>query len=560
MTATPPKLSSVALQLLDVLREFGVDTIFGIPGGAISALYAATLHRRDIRLVTAKHETSAAFMAMGYSVATGRPGVVLTTAGPGITNALTGLASAYYEGVPVIMIAGEVPRAAFGRGALQEGSSASFDAVSVLRPFTKFSAMISHPGPAAAVLRKALATAFSGRRGPAFLSLPLDVASTPIAAQPIVGTVRSSFEVDGDGARRALEWLSNAKRPMILAGAGSRDATSRRALRRMASLFNCPVAVTTKGKGVFPEDHPLYLGVLGFGGHESVTEYLREGVDVLLAIGSGLNDFTTNAWTPMLRATKAFIQIDIDSAQLGKNYPIDLGLVGPADAVIGRMLEYRIDERTVREPPARPMLKTQEPTPSPHGLLTTADVALAMNEVCPGDSIFTADMGEHLAIALHYLHVREAGDFFTSLGFGSMGSGIGSAIGYQFGCPDRRAYALCGDGGFLMYGSELATAVQHSIGTTFVIINDSRLNMVHHGMRDLYGETPDFSSAPVDFAALANSMGADGRIVRDRATLVQGLVEPTSGPRVLDVRVDADVRLGGSQRNAALRQFGADDG
>ena len=545
---------NVALSLVDVLRDFGTDVVFGIPGGAISPIYAALLERPDVRIVTTKHETNAAFMALGYAMATGRPGVVLTTAGPGITNALTGLASAHYEAIPVVHIAGEVAKSAFGRGALQEGSASGLDAVTLMRRITKMSALLSHPGPAASVLRKALATAFSGRRGPVFLSLPLDVACAEVPPQPIAGGVRTGFEVDDAACRRALELLERADRPLILAGAGARDAIAKRALRRLAEHVGAAVCVTTKGKGVFPEDHSLYLGIVGFGGHESVTDYLQEGVDVLLVAGSGLNDFTTNAWMPQLKAHRAFIQIDIDSGQLGKNYPIDIGLLGPVDAVLGRMLEHRSERR---EPPRDrcPGIRYTEPSPLPRTRLTTTDVVLVMNELCPRDAFFTADMGEHLAIALHYLKVREQGHFLTCLGFGSMGSGIVSAMGWQLGCPDRRAYAICGDGGFLMYGTELATCVQHGITCTFVVINDARLNMVHHGMHDLFGKAPDFSTQTVDFAALARSVGATGHVVRTKAELEAGLREPPAGPVVLDVRVDPEARLGGSQRVAALRQF-----
>jgi len=548
-------VSSVAHELCDVLREFGVDTVFGIPGGAIAKLYSVLPDRPDLRVVTTKHETNAGFMAMGYAAATGRPGVVLTTAGPGITNALTGIASAYYEGLPVVHIAGEVARSAFGRGALQEGSPAGFDAVALMRRITKMSVMLTHPGPAASLLRKALATAYSGRRGPVFISLPLDVSAAKIEEQPIVGTVRSTFEIDGDGARKAVELLQSAHRPLIFAGSGTRDATSRRALLRLVEHVEAPVAVSTKAKGIFPEDHPLYLGLLGFGGHESVTQYLEGGVDVILAVGSGLNDFTTNAWTPKLKASRAFIQIDIDSAQLGKNYPIDLGLLGPADAVLGRMLEYRDDTPRSKPRPFQAHFTTQAPPSSPRGMLTTPEVVLAMNSFLPSDAFVTCDMGEHLASALHFYRVKTGGDFFTSLGFGSMGSGIVSAIGLALGQPNRPTYAICGDGGFLMFGNELATAVQHGANVTFVLINDSRLNMVHHGLRDLFGQTPDLSTQLIDFAAMARSMGADGEIVTDHETLETELSKKRSKPVVLDVRVDAEVRLAASQRVAAVRQF-----
>jgi acetolactate synthase-1/2/3 large subunit len=545
---------TVALALVDVLREFGVDMVFGVPGGAISTVYAALLERPDVRIVTAKHETAAAFMALGYARATNRPGVVLTTAGPGLTNAITGIASAYYESAPIVLLAGEVPRSSFGRGALQEGSAVGFDAVSLLRGFTKLSAQLSNPGNATSLFRKALSTAYSGRRGPVFLSLPLDVGAAITQEQPIVGSVQTAFDLDDGAARSALELVFRARRPLLLVGSGCRDATARRAVRRLAQRADLPVATTTKAKGLFPETEPRYLGVLGFGGHESVIEYLRGGVDVLLAVGTGLNDLATNAWTPLLRGSQAFVQIDIDSAQLGKNYPVDLGLVGPADAVLSRMLQHAGDFELAARAPSPPIAFQSVPG-SARGMLSNVDIVLAMNEVCPVDAVVTVDVGEHLAPALHFYRTREGGDFITCAGFGSMGSGIHAAIGHQLGAPARRTYALCGDGGMLMFGGDLVTAVQHRSHTTFVISNDSRYNMVHHGMMDLYGASPDFSTPLVDFAELARAMGATGRVVRTHDELLAGLALQAPGPVVLDVRTDPEVRLRGSQRDAALRQF-----
>jgi acetolactate synthase-1/2/3 large subunit len=547
-------MKTVAHQLVDVLCDFGVDTVFGIPGGNVATIYMALLERPEIRVVTAKHETGAAFMAIGYSLQTGRPGVVIATAGPGITNTLTGLATAFYEHVPLVVLAGEVSRASFGRGAVQEGSSSAHDSVALARRFTKFSAQLNRPGAAAAVLRKALATCYSGRKGPAFLSLPFDVGNQPAARQVVSGTVQSSFEVDGASSKQAMILLEDARQPLILAGAGTREVNSRRALRRLAESLAIPVAVTTKGKGVFPEDHPLYLGLFGFGGHDSVVEYLEHGVDVLLACGTGLNDLATNAWSPLLKPRDAFIQIDIDAAQLGKNYEIDFGLVGPTDMVISRMLEFR--QPRVVAMPQTPLGPTFQVRPtSKIGKISTIDVVDVMTEQCPHDAVYTTDMGEHMSIALHYLIVRAGGEFHISLGFGSMGSGICAAIGYQLGAPERRTFALCGDGGFLMYGSELATAVRHGAATTFLLVNDQRLNMVEHGLRDIFGKTPDFSTQLIDFAALARSMGADGVVIDTREQLRSALATTPTRPLVLDIRIDPDVRLTGSQRIAALKQF-----
>jgi acetolactate synthase-1/2/3 large subunit len=550
----PNGRATVALQILDLLQQFGVDTVFGIPGGAVSTIYGALVARPGIRLITAKHETGAVFLAMGHAMATGQLGVVVTTAGPGITNALTGITSAYYEDVPILVIAGEVPTTAFGRGALQESSAAEFDAVSLMRRCTKFAAQIVRADSAVALAQKAIRISLSGRRGPSFLSLPLNVSGTVTAPPSIGGHVDTSFEIDAAACRRAMTLLVEARRPFILAGAGCRSSASRAALLRLAEATGASVAVSPKGKSVFPEDHPLYLGVFGFGGHESVIQCLQSGVDVLLVCGSSLNDFATNAWSPLLSASKAFLHIDIDAAQLGNNYPIDLGLVGPVDLVIHKMLEE------VPAPPHRvPALQTgvvaQATRSSPSKALTTAEVALTMNEICPADAVYTSDMGEHLGIALHYLRVRSRGHFVTCLGFGSMGSGVCTAIGYQLAAPSRRVYAVTGDGCVLMYGSELATAVQHRVPVTIVIINDSRLNMCQLGFRDQFGASPDLTTQMIEFVQVARGMGAMAYLVRTRKDLIAALQAPVDGPVVLDVRIDPEIRLEGSQRTAALRQF-----
>lgn len=544
----------VGLQILDVLQEFGVDTIFGIPGGAISTVYGGLLERPGIRAITAKHETGAVFLAMGYAMATGRLGVVVTTAGPGVTNALTGITCAFYEDIPILVLAGEVPTTVFGRRALQAGSASEFDAVSVVRRSTKFAAQIVRPDSAAMLVHKAIRTSLSGRRGPSFLSLPLNISGALTARPPISGHVHTSFEVDAAGCRRAMTLLVEAKRPLILAGAGCRSSASRAALLRLAEATAASVTVTPKGKSVFPEDHPLYLGVFGFGGHESVVQYLKGGVDVLLVCGSSLNDFTTNAWSPLLAASTAFLQIDIDAAQLGNNYAIDLGLIGPVDVVIQRMLdEVPVPHR--RAATGSTGVITQTARSSPNQALTSAEVALTMNEICPADAVYISDLGEHLSIALHYLKVGPRGQFMTCLGFASMGSGVCSAIGYQMADRSRRVYTITGDGCVLMYGSELATAVQHHVPVTIVIINDSRLNMCQLGFRDQFGASPDLSTHVIDFAQVARGMGATAYLVRTRRELVTALEARADGPVVLDVRIDPDIRLEGSQRTAALVQF-----
>lgn len=547
-------MSSVASYIIDVLVEAGVDTVFGIPGGAISKVYAELADRSEIKIVNAVHESNAVFLAMGYALATGRPGVALTTAGPGVTNALTGLASAYADGVPVLLISGEVPRSNFGRGALQEGSSHGFDAMAMARPVTKVAMQIARPQSAAAQVKKALATMMSGKTGPAFISLPLDMQTTETHQQMHVGSPFVDFHIDSDACREVARIVASARRPLLVVGSGARSVANRDAVAAFAHKAKMPVITTPKGKSCFAETDPLFVGVLGFGGHESVIDYLNQEPDVVVVVGSSLNDFATNAWTPKLKGTQAFIQIDIDSSQIGKNYPVDIGLLGPMQPVldaIGSELDV-LGEVAPREP--HPRVSYQEVPPSPRNMPTTAEVVRMLNEACPKNAVFTSDMGEHLGVMIHMLRTRTAGAFITCLGFGSMGSGIVSAIGHAMGDKSRRVFAVCGDGGFLMSGNELQTAVHHNVNVTFVIINDGRYNMCHHGIRDQYGKNTDCVVGAVDFAAVARGFGATGHIVTNMRELIDGL-HVSDGPVVLDVRIDPDARLAGNQRIASLRQF-----
>jgi acetolactate synthase-1/2/3 large subunit len=315
------------------------------------------------------------------------------------------------------------------------------------------------------------------------------------------------------------------------------------------------VITTPKGKGVFPEDHPLYAGVLGFGGHESVQDLLRLGPDVVMICGSSMNDFSTNAWSSLLQPSRALIHIDIDASRFGRGYSADLCLLGHIHDVVGCMLGTHTDTAlpTRATPPVK--LTRQDPPRSERGLITSFEVMDTLNREAPANAVYTVDMGEHLAFSLHYTSIGPAARFMTCLGFGAMGSSIPVGIGWALGSKGRRVFIVCGDGGFQLSGSEINTAVQLGLDMTFVVLNDSRLNMCHFGMLDRYGVTNDFGTPEVDFAAVAAASGARGSVVRTVEQLRAALRDTGRGPLLLDVRVDPEVRLQGSQRTSALRQF-----
>lgn len=554
--ALPNETFRVADVIIQTLSELGVDTFYGIPGGAIASCYDACLDHPDLRVINARHETGAVMMAMGHArVGRGLPGVMMTS-GPGVTNAITGLAAAYADGIPLVALGGEVPRKNFGRGALQEGSRYHLDILGMVRSVTKFSAEITNPRAAATLVRKAVATALSGRQGPVFLSLPLDVASERVQSIHAHTHVSTHFDLDEESITLAAEALQVAERGLILVGSGARHPEAVRWIGTLAASLQMPVATTPKGKGCFPESDPLSLGVFGFGGHPSATDYLNEGVDTLLCIGCGLGETGTNSWSPMLQPSRTFIQVDIDAAQIGKNYQVDYGLVGPSHLVL-RMLASKVTRRV--RPATTTGIKHFEPETTRDDTLPLKPgrILTLLQEIFPKNTIFTSDIGEHAIYALHYLKTEDPNQFLVHTGLGSMGSGIGSAIGAKLARPDRPVVSICGDFGFQMHGMELATCVQEGIGVVFAVFNDARMRMVESGLSRIFGRSGKMDSPRVDFAALARAMGARGYTIRTPEELLSIPDEDLRGdcPVVLDIEVDPESAFPVHGRIAQIKNF-----
>ncbi len=550
-----PQPRRIADLIVDTLRELGVENYFGVPGGAISPIYDALLNAPDLRMVHNRHESAALFMAAGCSLQ-GKLPCVLVTSGPGLTNAMTGLASAFVDGVPVIVIGGEVAQRNFGRGALQEGSQYGLDLHSMVRTVTKYSAPILNPRSAAAVVRRAVGTALSGRQGPVFLSLPLDVATESAVPSVVSAQVSTSFVLDDTVLGRVAQSLMGAQRGLILVGSGSRHPLAITQVRVLAEMLRMPVATTPKGKGLFPESHPLSLGAFGYGGHLSANHYLASGPDVILAVGCGLGETSTNSWNPTLQPTATFIQIDIDGSQIGRNYRVDLGLVGPAHLVLSGILS-RVRPRYAPAPAGGVEYHAPEDAETDRLLLHPARVMSLLQRHMPPDTIYACDIGEHLMFAVHYLKLDLPDAFICGMGLGSMGSGIGAAVGAKFASPGRPVVAICGDYGFQMFGMELNTCVQYGIGVVFAVLNDARMRMVEAGFERVYHRPLDVSGPRVDFAALARAHGANGLTLEtpeDFNQLVPSLYNSTT-PTVLDIRIDPTAMFAIDARNQQLSNF-----
>lgn len=554
--------SRVADVLVDILASAGIDVVFGLPGGTISPLHDALLDREDVRVVTSRHESGAMFAAAAYAAQTGKPGVVLVTSGPGILNTITGLASAHCDSLPLVVLAGEVPRSLFGRNTLQDGSAHHLNIVATTQHISKLSMQATSPSAAPAMLRRAMATATSGRRGPVVLSLPIDVSSARIEPFEIAGGARLAF-MDESGEydtaiAGAATLLHTAQRPLILAGNGCRFGGAPRALRQLAERLQIPVATTPKGKGVFPEGHPLSVGVFGHGGHLSASTYASGGLDVLLAVGTSLSDPATDGWSDQLEASRAFIHVDLDLARVARAYTPTLAIVGDADRVLTRL--RRAMPKVPRPPRQFGVVHFSDPEREPRGpsgMLTPQHALWELQRALGDDALFTSDIGEHLLFATHYLRIDRPDAWLTMTGLASMGSGIAGALGAKLGAPRRPVAAIIGDGCFMMSIGDLATAAHENLPLVVAVLNDFRYGMVEAGHEQVYGRRPHYPLGPVDVAAVARGVGARAVTVRrpgelsalDLGALLEG------GPLVLDIHVDPAVRLPKNKRNRALSQF-----
>jgi acetolactate synthase-1/2/3 large subunit len=537
-----------------MLAEAGVDIVFGLPGGAISPVHDALLDTR-LRVVTTRHESGAMFAAAAYA-RSGKLGVVAVTSGPGALNAMTGLASAWCDGAPLLLLVGEVPRAAHGKGVLQDGSAYGLQIVEMARYVSKLAIEVPRPSALPHLLKRAIATAMSGRKGPVLLTLPLDVTTAQLGAPRVAGAITMGAAVAPETIDEIANLVLTAERPLILAGNAVRDGATK-LLLTAAERLGCPVATTPKGKGVFPEDHPLALGVLGLGGHHTARRYLESGVDVVVAIGTSLGDLSTDGFTPHLQASRALVHIDIDARQLGKSYSPTHAIVASAaellKSLIDRLGEPAPGSTTLRALPAGAERHVLPSSRKP-GKIASHDAVREIQDVLPPDTIYTVDSGEHFVFATHYLVTRQPESFVAMTGLGSMGQSIGAAIGSQLAYPDRVVAAICGDGCFAMNAFEIATAVAERLPLRVFVFNDERMAMVENGHHTVYGRHPEFPTTPLDVCAVAKGLGATALKVDGVGQLREAreLIRDAVGPVVVDVRIDPTIMLPKRDRIAAM--------
>lgn len=555
---TQLKETTAVRLLVEYLKGEGVEYVFGIPGGALINFYEAMFDLGGIKAVLAKHEGGAAFMADGYARASGKIGVCCSTTGPGVTNLITGIACAYADSIPMLVITGQVSTASFGKGAFQESSCHGVDVVNMLKPVTKSSVMIPSAEKIGDVVRAALRTAMSGRKGPVHINFPMDFMKKQVkcCVVPSAEYRVTSSQFDREAIKAASMQLVNAKRPAILAGSGVNLAGACEELKRLAEKLSIPVATSPKAKGAFPENHLLSLGVLGFGASLQAEKYLLSGeVDVLLTIGASLGEASTCGWDPRLKPQKALLQIDIDPQEISKNYSAAHGILGDARVAL-RELNFQV-ERDMRWIPVREGRSTQwikdfkeanprhiapEKMASEEMPLKPQRVIKELQEALSTDTMLFVDAGTSVFWAFHYFCSSEPGNFFVNTGLFSMGHGTAACIGGKLARPGKNVVALVGDAAFAMNGMEVHTAVDLNLPVVWVVLNNGGCGMIYHGERMLFGDkfTCSLYGKRLDIAGIAKGLGALSFNAKRPGEVTACLLEALKSgrPSVIEVEVD----------------------
>lgn len=559
------KETSPAERVVDVLLRYlkaeGARVVFGIPGGLLHPFFEAVDAYPDIELIVTKHEEGASFMADGYARVSGRLAVCAGTSGPGATNLLTGVSCAFADSVPLLVLTGQAASGAIGKGAAQETGREDMDIVSMFKPVTKYSAMVPSPEALPAHLRRALRAALTNRPGPVHLNVPVDFWGKTVLEEWFEpDTYRPETNLfDRAAVQKASIALLQARQPILLAGSGVAISDAADNLRSLAELLPARVATSPRAKGIFPEDHPLSLGVFGFAGHGLARQtVLGDGVDVLMTIGASLNETTTFNWHSDLKPSTCLIQLDVDPDKVGRNYPVNIPLVGDAKAVLTEIVYHA--HRHIREGvhrKSRWSLDLKMPRWKDRcmkrDLIDSCSVPVSpqrwrfdLQEALPGDALIFSDIGGHMLFNIHYLQIREGQRFVINLGFGSMGHGTAAPVGAAMSDPRRPVISIIGDGCFTMNGMELLTAAEYGVPVVWIVENNNMHGITWHGSQLVGNRIPMDSvkyRKKLDIAGIASAMGLASFVVEKPGEMQQVLPEALAvgGPSLIEVRVDGSI-------------------
>ena len=529
--------------VIQCLREQGVDTVFGYPGGAILNIYDALYqHQDEITHILTSHEQGASHAADGYARATGKVGVCLATSGPGATNLVTGIATAYMDSVPVVAITCNVTNSLLGKDSFQE-----IDITGVTMPITKYNFIVKDVNKLAKVIRRAFTIAQTGRPGPVLVDITKDVtgAACDYEYQAPEEIVRQSDTITEEAMDRAVEMIRKAQKPFIFVGGGAVIANASDELRAFAHKIQAPVADSLMGKGAFDGTDELYTGMVGMHGTKTSNFGITEA-DLLIVVGARFSDRVTGNASKFAKNAK-ILQLDVDPAEINKNIRVDASIIGDVKVIL-RKLNARLDPVNHDEWIAHiERMKDMYPLRYDKRLLTGPYIVQAIDEVTDEDTIIVTEVGQHQMWAAQYYNYRKPRTLLTSGGLGTMGYGLGAAIGAKMGCKDRTVINIAGDGCFRMNMNEIATAVRYNIPVVEVIVNNHVLGMVRQWQTLFYGKrySQTVLNDAVDFVKLAEAMGAKAYRVTQKDDFIPVLKEAISLniPVLIDCQVSCDDKV-----------------
>ncbi|MFQ9702580.1 MAG: biosynthetic-type acetolactate synthase large subunit [Enterocloster clostridioformis] len=525
------------------LKEQGVDTVFGYPGGAILNIYDALYqHRDEITHILTSHEQGASHAADGYARATGKVGVCLATSGPGATNLVTGIATAYVDSVPVVAITCNVTNSLLGKDSFQE-----IDITGVTMPITKYNFIVKDVSRLATVIRRAFTIAQTGRPGPVLVDITKDVTAALCEYEKQVPeeVVRQSDTITEQDMDRAVEMIRKAAKPFIFVGGGAVLSNASDELRAFAHKIQAPVADSLMGKGAFDGADELYTGMVGMHGTKTSNFGITEA-DLLIVVGARFSDRVTGNASKFAKNAK-ILQLDIDPAEINKNIKVDASIIGDAKVIL-RKLNARLDPVNHDEWIAHiERMKDMYPLRYDKNVLTGPFYRTDHQRGDGRDAVIVTEVGQHQMWAAQYYQYRQPRTLLTSGGLGTMGYGLGAAIGAKMGCRDKTVINIAGDGCFRMNMNEIATATRYNIPVVEVIVNNHVLGMVRQWQTLFYGKrySQTILNDSVDFVKIAEAMGAKAYRVTQKEELEPVLREAISLniPVVIDCQISCDDKV-----------------
>lgn len=529
--------------LVECLLEQSVDTIFGFPGGAVLNIYDALYKYKDkIRHILTSHEQGASHAADGYARASGKVGVCLATSGPGATNLVTGIATAYMDSIPMVAITGNVALNLLGKDSFQE-----VDITGITMPITKHNFIVKDVNDLAGIVRRAFKIAKEGRPGPVLIDIPKDITAqkAEYVKKDVETIERSVKHISDNAVSEAINLLNSSIKPLIYAGGGVSASDACEELYELAEKLHSPVTLSLMGMGAFPATHELYTGMVGMHGTKASNMAVTE-CDLLVAIGARFSDRVVSKLERFAPRAK-ILHIDVDAAEVNKNIKSECHIIGDVKEVLSRInkgieTRYRSEWISfIKE------LKEKYPLSRESEDLTPQFILDKIYELTRGDAILSTEVGQHQIWTAQYYKFTKPRTFITSGGLGTMGFGLGASMGAQLARPDKRVFNIAGDGSFRMNLNELATAVEYNLPIIVVIMNNHALGMVRQWQNMFYDKR--FSQTTLDratdFVKLAEAFGACGFNLTKKEDTERVLTEALSlnRPVVINCEIDKDLKV-----------------